>query len=124
MSTTYMPHSKASGAIQDAAACNWTYLDPAALASPSASARRFFRDQYGRELLFHGVNVSGCSKLPSQPVAACLPDQPEFWDERVTFVGRPFPLENAAFHFRRLLHWGLSFCRFLVTWEALEHDGP
>ncbi len=58
----------------------------------------------------------------------------------VTFVGRPFPLEEAHEHFSRLRRWGLTFCtylyarflaclqyskvRFLVTWEAIEHDGP
>ena len=59
----------------------------------------------------------------------------------VTFVGRPFPLEEAPQHFARLRRWGLSFSRsnsalvfanliwespvrFLVTWEAVEHAGP
>jgi hypothetical protein len=63
----------------------------------------------------------------------------------VTFVGRPFALEDAPEHFARLRRWGLTFgilecylilmvshmlivfiflARVLVTWEALEHDGP
>ncbi len=60
----------------------------------------------------------------------------------VTFVGRPFPLEEAHEHFCRLRRWGLTFStyickwfvfiyfssmnvvRFLVTWEAVEHAGP
>ncbi|KAG8216122.1 glycoside hydrolase family 5 protein [Butyriboletus roseoflavus] len=42
----------------------------------------------------------------------------------VTFVGRPFALEEAPQHFARLRRWGLSFIRFLVTWEAVEHAGP
>lgn len=58
----------------------------------------------------------------------------------VTFVGRPFPLEEAPEHFSRLRRWGLTFSksshylapfrldnlllvRFLVTWEAVEHAG-
>lgn len=62
--------------------------------------------------------------------------------ESVTFVGRPFPLEEAPQHFSRLRRWGLTFgtshgfflirsnnehliiVRFLVTWEAVEHAGP
>ncbi|KAF5384366.1 hypothetical protein D9615_003481 [Tricholomella constricta] len=44
--------------------------------------------------------------------------------ESVTFVGRPFPLEEAPEHFARLRRWGLTFIRFLVTWEAVEHAGP
>ena len=42
----------------------------------------------------------------------------------VSFIGRPFPLAEAEEHFRRLRDWGLSFTRFLVSWEAVEHRGP
>lgn len=60
--------------------------------------------------------------------------------EGVTFVGRPFPIEQAHEHFSRLRRWGFTFSthaspiiiksilmyrvvRFLVTWEAVEHEG-
>ncbi len=35
----------------------------------------------------------------------------------VTFVGRPFPLEDAPDHFARLRRWGLTFseCRFSLS---------
>ncbi len=39
-------------------------------------------------------------------------------------MGRPFPLEAADEHFARLRLWGFTFLRFLVTWEAVEHEGP
>jgi hypothetical protein len=42
----------------------------------------------------------------------------------VSFVGRPFPLAEADEHFARLRRWGLTFMRFLVPWEAVEHAGP
>ncbi|KAJ3077100.1 hypothetical protein HDU98_008535 [Podochytrium sp. JEL0797] len=49
----------------------------------------------------------------------------EFFNHRdVSFIGRPFPLQDADEHFQRLKAWGLTFVRLLVTWEALEHKGP
>jgi hypothetical protein len=48
-----------------------------------------------------------------------------FYDHRnVSFIGRPFPLEEVDEHFVRLKTWGFTFLRFLVTWEAIEHSGP
>ncbi|KAJ9089293.1 hypothetical protein DSO57_1014428 [Entomophthora muscae] len=85
-----------------------------------------FRDNHGRFLLLRGANVAACSKLPNESLEedANYPN-PGFYDHRkVDFVGRPFPLEEAAEHFRRLRLWGLSVLRFLIPWEALEHEGP
>ena len=42
----------------------------------------------------------------------------------ISFIGRPFPLNEADEHFARLRAWGLTFMRLLVTWEAVEHAGP
>jgi hypothetical protein len=39
-------------------------------------------------------------------------------------VGRPFPLEEAEERFAQLAGWGFTFIRLLITWEALEHEGP
>ena len=91
---------------------------------PIRSDGRFFIDDEGRRLILHGVNLSGGSKIP-----ACPPGPthlPESLREKrdVSFVGRPFPLEEADEHFGRLRHWGLDFLRLVVTWEALEHEAP
>jgi hypothetical protein len=74
--------------------------------------------------MLRGVNLGGSSKLPLMPNGATHV-QDGFFDHRnVSFVNRPFPLEEADEHFARLRAWGLTFLRFLVTWEAIEHSGP
>jgi hypothetical protein len=42
----------------------------------------------------------------------------------VSFIGRPFPLEEADEHLRRISGWGMNCLRLLTTWEAVEHKGP
>lgn len=85
--------------------------------------QRFFidgihiRDREGRAVLFRGCNLGGDSKIPASPPGNPL-------DSRVSFVGRPFPLEHADAHFSRLADWGFNIVRFIVTWEAVEHEGP
>ncbi|KNC98302.1 uncharacterized protein SPPG_06696 [Spizellomyces punctatus DAOM BR117] len=88
------------------------------------SNRGQFRDEYGRTLHLRGVNVSGNSKLPTNPPGSTHLKEGFFEHKHVSFVGRPFPLEEADEHFGRLRAWGLTFVRLLVPWEALEHEGP
>jgi len=81
-------------------------------------------DQYNRTLILRGVNLGGDSKIPF-----CAPGNetaPDFLNtqKNVSFIGRPFPLEEAESHFNRLKKAGMTFLRFLVTWEAIEHEGP
>lgn len=84
----------------------------------------WFKDSNNRTLILRGANLGGSTKVPFSPSGATYRNE-GFYDHRnVSFVGRPFPLEEADEHLSRLRVWGMTFLRFLITWEAIEHAGP
>ncbi len=84
----------------------------------------WFKDEHGRTLMLRGVNLGGSSKVPFRPDGATHISDRFFNHRDISFVGRPFPLEEADEHFTRLHSWGFTCLRLLVTWEAIEHAGP
>ena len=81
-------------------------------------------DEKGRTLLLRGCNLGGSSKYPLRPDGQSWRSESLLNPSGVSFVGRPFPEEEAEAHFDRLRRWGFTFIRFIITWEALEHEGP
>ncbi|GAB7365833.1 hypothetical protein MBLNU230_g7165t1 [Neophaeotheca triangularis] len=83
-----------------------------------------FRDKHNREVTLHGINVAGDSKLPRYPDMPSHVKNKFFLGDSVSFVDRPFSMDEAHEHFTRLKRWGYNTIRYIFTWEAIEHEGP
>ena len=90
---------------------------------PVRQQGELFLDAAGAEMRLRGVNLGGDCKVPFPDGGTQYPT--DFAGHReVSFIGRPFPLEEADEHFGRIAHWGFNTLRLLTTWEAVEHRGP
>ncbi len=83
-----------------------------------------FRDGKNREVTLHGINAAGDAKFPYHPDQPSHVKQDFFDGDNVSFVGRPFAVDEAPMHFARLRHWGYNTIRYIFTWEAIEAAGP
>ena len=83
-----------------------------------------FRDAEDREVILHGINVAGDAKFPAVPNQPSHVAENFFDGDVVSFVNRPFSVEDAHIHFSRLRRWGYTTIRYVFTWEAIEHSGP
>lgn len=88
----------------------------------------FVQPSTGRVVTLHGINIASCSKLPDIPYQTSYlnPNECGFYSDAdfVSFVNRPFPLEDAYEHLTRIKLCGYNTIRFIFTWEAIEHEGP
>ncbi len=87
------------------------------------SRNGYFIDEEERILIFKGCNFSADSKIPSFPDGATH-NSFSLDRGRISFTGRPCPLNEADEHFERMKRWGFNFLRFLITWEAIEPEKP
>ncbi|GLA71492.1 hypothetical protein AtubIFM55763_001932 [Aspergillus tubingensis] len=85
---------------------------------------RTFKDSHNREITLRGINVAGECKYPKNPDTPSYISDNFFDADNVSFVGRPFSLDDAHTHFARLRKWGYNTLRYIFTWEAIEHEGP
>jgi len=70
-------------------------------------------DNEGRVLILRGCNLGGSTKVPVADTGG-----------KISFTGKPFPLDDAQARFAEMKKWGLRFNRLVIPWEALEHEGP
>ena len=78
-----------------------------------------------RIILLRGVNFGASTKIPSSNAATHIKNADFYSDHtKVSFVSRPCPLNEADEHFARIASWGFNVLRLLITWEAVEHEGP
>ncbi|MCA9537519.1 MAG: cellulase family glycosylhydrolase [Myxococcales bacterium] len=103
--------------------------------------RPHLMDGHGRYLHIRGINVSGSHKAPPTeafPSRYPLPDDPALAERcqrvplaeacvpsrDVSYVGRPFPLDEADRWFGELAGLGFNAVRLITNWESIQPYRP
>jgi hypothetical protein len=85
---------------------------------------RVFKDAQNREVTLRGINCGADAKFPATPDVPSHEPKHFFEGDSVSFVGRPFSVDDAHTHFMRLKRFGYNTIRYIFTWEAIEHERP
>ncbi|KAF8476048.1 glycoside hydrolase superfamily [Kalaharituber pfeilii] len=83
-----------------------------------------FKDEHNRQVTLRGVNLAADAKFPTRPNLPSHVAEKFFDGDNLSFVGRPFPYEEADIHLQRIKDWGFNIVRYIFTWEAIESKGP
>ena len=78
----------------------------------------FFTQVPSQPVTFYFALITNVRRSPVNGNHETFPAAPE----AVTFVGRPFPLEEAQEHFSRLRRWGLTLSGYVLLSEAGLHS--
>ena len=126
-SPRFNPYSVTKGVLDH---CKLT-LDENTLSCPAEILRdelrvegNDFRDAAGRLCFLRGINLAGSSKMPVGWTTYDGPEQLTLHPAKLSFVGRPFSLDEADKNLKRLRAAGFTFLRLIVTWEAIEPEEP
>ncbi len=92
-----------------ALACNTAPVPPTPALNRLHSESSALRDEQGRYVFFHGINVSGGTKNPELTVAG-----------EPVYSNRPFPPADLDAQFSKLSASGFNAVRLLLSWEAIE----
>jgi hypothetical protein len=79
----------------------------------------YMKDEKGRYVFIHGVNVSGSNKFPvnEDPCKFKVEGTPNY-------VGKPFPLDKADEFFRQIKNLGFNTIRLLISIEGVMPNSP
>lgn len=110
------------------AATSQVRTDSVRVSSPTGVEHRFdrphLRDRFGRYVHIKGVNVSGSNKWPATEDSDHLQLWKDVQGKTVSYVGKPFPLDQADTHFAQLQAMGFNAIRLVLSWEAIMPYGP